>query len=417
MHSQSSKKNWNTRLEIRSQAVEKCDSKAMKYKACATGLVIHLFLILWGHFQDTYLTVQYTDVDYIVFTDASRYVTQGQSPYLRPTYRYTPLLAWILTPNIFLSANFGKILFSIVDLLNGLIIYGNVKSRFNPSVAFESLCLWLFNPITLVVSTRGNAESLIALAVLLTLYFHQRQSYFASGFSLGLAVHLKLYPIIYSVVFYTSISSSATLFQSLKPNLGRVKLVCGFCVSVVMASSVSYYFYGWPFLHETYLYHLTRQDVRHNFSPYFYLLYLHSELDSAPLVSLATFLPQLLMVLILSWRYRSRADLSLALFVLTFGFVTFNKVVTSQYFLWYLSLLPLCIPELHFSNTKRVSMGLGWLISQGMWLLCAYRLEFLGHNVMLHVWVASLLFFAVNVYILTQVLQVKNNRRDKLKKL
>lgn len=418
MHSQSSQKNWNPRLEIRSQAaVDKCDSEKMKYKACAAGLAIRLFLILWGHFQDNYLTVQYTDVDYIVFTDASRYVTQGQSPYLRPTYRYTPLLAWILTPNIFLNANFGKILFSLVDLVNGLIIYGNVQSRFNPSVAFKSLCLWLFNPITLVVSTRGNAESLIILSVLLTLYFHHRLSYFASGISLGLAVHLKLYPVIYSVVFYTSISPSATLFQSLKPNLGRVKLVCGFCLSLVTASSVSYYFYGWPFLHETYLYHLTRQDVRHNFSPYFYLLYLHSELDTAPLVSLASFLPQLLIVLILSWRYRSRADLSLALFVLTFGFVTFNKVVTSQYFLWYLSLLPLCIPELHFSNTKRAAMGLGWLISQGLWLLCAYRLEFLGHNVMLHVWVASLLFFAVNVYILTQVLQVKNNRRDKPKVL
>ncbi|KAK4026235.1 hypothetical protein OUZ56_015249 [Daphnia magna] len=406
MYTQSSKKNWNTRLVAHNEAVENSDSERRKYKACAAGIAVRLFLILWGHYQDKFLSVKYTDVDYVVFSDASRYVTQGQSPYLRPTYRYTPLLAWILTPNIFLHSDFGKLLFSIVDLINGLIIYGNVRSRFSSPIAFKSLCLWLFNPITLVVSTRGSAESLIVLTVLMTLYFHHRCSYLASGFSLGLAVHLKLYPVIYSLVFYTSISPSVTLFQSLKPNLGRVKLVVGFCLSLVMASSVSYYFYGWPFLHETYLYHLTRQDVRHNFSPYFYLLYLHGELDTATLVALASFLPQVLIVLVISWRYRSRADIGVGLFVLTFGFVTFNKVVTSQYFLWYLSLLPLCLPELNFSNTKRIAMASAWLLSQGLWLLSAYRLEFLGHNVMLHVWMASLLFFAVNIYIMTQVLQV-----------
>ncbi|KZS20491.1 GPI mannosyltransferase 1 [Daphnia magna] len=410
MYTQSSKKNWNTRLVAHNEAVENSDSERRKYKACAAGIAVRLFLILWGHYQDKFLSVKYTDVDYVVFSDASRYVTQGQSPYLRPTYRYTPLLAWILTPNIFLHSDFGKLLFSIVDLINGLIIYGNVRSRFSSPIAFKSLCLWLFNPITLVVSTRGSAESLIVLTVLMTLYFHHRCSYLASGFSLGLAVHLKLYPVIYSLVFYTSISPSVTLFQSLKPNLGRVKLVVGFCLSLVMASSVSYYFYGWPFLHETYLYHLTRQDVRHNFSPYFYLLYLHGELDTATLVALASFLPQVLIVLVISWRYRSRADIGVGLFVLTFGFVTFNKVVTSQYFLWYLSLLPLCLPELNFSNTKRIAMASAWLLSQGLWLLSAYRLEFLGHNVMLHVWMASLLFFAVNIYIMTQVLQVKRSR-------
>ncbi|KAI9563083.1 hypothetical protein GHT06_010540 [Daphnia sinensis] len=413
MYTQSSKKNWNTRLVAHNEAVENSDSERRKYKACAAGLAVRLFLILWGHFQDKYLSVKYTDVDYIVFSDASRYVTQGQSPYLRPTYRYTPLLAWILTPNIFLHSDFGKLLFSIVDLINGFIIYGNVRSRFSSPIAFKSLCLWLFNPITLIVSTRGNAESLIVLTVLMTLYFHNQCSYLASGFSLGLAVHLKLYPVIYSLIFYTSISPSVTLLQSLKPNLGRVKLVVGFCLSLVMASSVSYYFYGWPFLHETYLYHLTRQDVRHNFSPYFYLLYLHGELDTATLVALASFLPQMLIVLVISWRYRSRDDIGLGLFVLTFGFVTFNKVVTSQYFLWYLSLLPLCLPELNFSNTKRIAMASAWLLSQGVWLLFAYRLEFLGHNVMLHVWMASLLFFAVNVYIMTQVLQVKRSQGAK----
>ena len=89
--------------------------------------------------------------------------------------------------------------------------------------------------------------------------------------------------------------------------------------------------YGWPFIDESVSYHVSRQDVRHNFSPYFYPLYLSGQSSFASLVA---FVPQMVSVVILSIRYRSTVDLSWALFVLTFAFVTFNKVVTSQYFLW-----------------------------------------------------------------------------------
>lgn len=44
---------------------------------------------------------------------------------------------------------------------------------------------------------------------------------------------------------------------------------------------ILYRLYGWQFLHETYLYHASRTDPRHNFSPYFYPAYLDSSAAGA----------------------------------------------------------------------------------------------------------------------------------------
>ena len=100
--------------------------------------------------------------------------------------------------------------------------------------------------------------------------------------------------------------------------------------------------WGYPFLYESYLYHLHRRDHRHNFSPYFYLIYLTYPFpgDEVPELSLwrqvirsplTSFLPQMILSLGGGLLFgRSKRDLTFAWFLQTFVFVIFNRVCTSQ---------------------------------------------------------------------------------------
>lgn len=81
------------------------------------GIVTRIGLLLYGGLQDSLSAVKYTDVDYEVYSDAAAFVAQGRSPYDRSTYRYTPILAWLLLPNAVCHPLWGKVLFSAADLL------------------------------------------------------------------------------------------------------------------------------------------------------------------------------------------------------------------------------------------------------------------------------------------------------------
>lgn len=371
-------------------------------KHCAVAFLLRIGLIAYANFHDAHFNVPYTDVDYKVFTDAARHVTNGDSPFERHTYRYTPLLAFILTPNIYLNKDFGKVLFSLIDVVVATLIKRILtRQKCNDKVINISVFLWLYNPLTVIISTRGNADTLAVLPVILTLNYLQTDEFLLAGLLHGFAVHFRLYPIIFSLSMFLSINESNRLL----PSLNQLKFVFGCVFSFVMLTGTCYALYDYKFLYESFIYHLLRNDVKHNFSVYFYMSYLSSGIEASLLKKILTLLPKLTILLLLSFKYSNKSDLPFASFTQAMVMVIYNSVITSQYFFWFLSLLPLCLSNIKLTTLRSFVLILAWISSQAVWLFFAYLLEFRGINTFAFIWIAGLLFFATNVQILFDLIR------------
>lgn len=373
------------------------------------GFIIRLVVIFYSCWHDANMNVKFTDIDYKVFSDAASHVSQGESPYMRPTYRYTPLLAWMLLPNVSVCAEFGKLLFVLFELLAAWLVY-QIGRRIGYSHMSSVTCcqVALYNPLPLAVSCRGNAESVMSVLTLATIYLlgsRKWSSMISAAVVYGLSVHVKIYPVIYSLPIYLYLDENFTGYKSkLKilridvwPNVYRVVFIA---VSVSVCGGLTafcYYMYGYEFIYETYLYHIFRRDIKHNFSPYFYLLYFLEDAGNIKnYVGSLLFVPQMLLCVGLG--YKLYQDLPYCFFMQTFMFVSFNKVCTSQYFLWYLAYLPLLLPRLSLSLSEGGAMILLWFLGQAAWLLPAYYLEFQGLNTFFYIWLASMVFLTINVW-------------------
>ncbi|CDP01829.1 unnamed protein product [Coffea canephora] len=400
---------------------------------------LRIFLIIYGEWQDNHMEVRYTDVDYLVFSDAASLMASGRSPYERSTYRYSPLIAFLLIPNSFIHPSWGKFLFSASDLLVGSFIHAILKLRGVP----EKLCtyatmIWFFNPFTFTIGTRGNCEPIVCAMILWIIHCLMNGNICQAAVWYGLVVHLRIYPIIYALPIILVLDPLCFKFGK-KPNLiswvpgGKQFSQSSFSTKVTDQNSIwlivtssftwrrivfgllsgfmffictgfAFYLYGWQFLHEALLYHLTRTDPRHNFSIYFYHLYLHYEREFTTTEKLISFLPQIIVQLVLIFQFSQ--DFPFCFFVQTLAFVAFNKVMTAQYFVWFFCLLPLILP---WSNMKLKWKGLGstllWMGAQTHWLMWGYLLEFEGKNVFIQLWLASVLFLAANTFVLISIIR------------
>ncbi|KAH8106789.1 glycosyltransferase family 50 protein [Cristinia sonorae] len=428
------------------------------------SVAIRIGLILYSEWHDARSVVKYTDIDYRVFSDAARFVLQPSvgnhaqgplgtwfsvgDPYTRQTYRYTPLLAVLLTPNHWLHPSFGKYLFAACDIVAGILMYRLLVAIVLPSItrtkasrrpsteesvedAESSIsrqasllsAVHLLNPLVFSISTRGSSESVLSLLVLLTLYFALKGKWTRTAILLGISTHWKIYPFVYGVACLGVIGSERGAAKGWKGYVGSV--VNGRTVRFGLVSAATfvglgvlmYAIWGYPFLYESYLYHVHRRDHRHNFSPYFYLIYLTYPFEGQPAEELPiwrhvlrspliSFLPQMVLSVGAGLLFgRRKQDLTFAWFVQTFVFVIFNKVCTSQYFLWYTLFLPILIPQLSISPRWAVLYVAVWFGTQALWLAEAYKLEFLGENVFYGLWVRGLIYVVGHSWVLAGLMQ------------
>ncbi|KAF2876881.1 GPI mannosyltransferase 1 [Massariosphaeria phaeospora] len=392
----------------------------------SAAILLRALFLVYGLFQDAFSPMKYTDIDYFVFTDAARFISRGQSPYARDTYRYTPLLAWMIYPTTWPGAwfSFGKVLFAIGDIVAGWMMFRILCSYQNMSQerALKFASIWLLNPMVATISTRGSSEGLLGVFVIALLWAVLSKRIELAGLLLGFAVHFKIYPFIYaaSIVWWLddtqlgrhnnanqAASRSLVEMTATFLNYQRVMLAFYSLLTFIGLNMAMYSSYEWPFLEHSYFYHLTRIDHRHNFSPYNTLLYLNSspKPNHSPSIELErlAFVPQLLLSGVMIPVALSKKDLPSTMLAQTFAFVAFNKVCTSQYFLWYMMFLPFYLPDSTLLRSRRVGITslVFWVLGQIFWLQQGFQLEFNGQSTFIPgLWASSILFFVVNVWIL-----------------
>ena len=335
------------------------------------------------------LGLRYTDVDYDVLKDGARYMAEGGSPFQRATYRYSPLVAWPLLLDLKTGLPLAKLVFCVMDVLLGNAM-GQLASQRGASSHVR--LLWLFNPISIVLCTRGSWDAVSVYLVLQALL--SKRSPVKAGLLLGLATHLRLYPVIYAAPFLYNFGFEARRRRTLTRALA---FSVAFASGLLGPTLYAYHSDGQVYVEEALLYHLRRADHRHSFSVFWLPIYLSRALQDSRLTLLLKIAPFAAHLLLQAASLLAlKHDIDKCALAQTLLFVAANKVCTAQYFLWWLPLLIVVVDD-----WRRILRPLrNWVLSCGLWLGVAYGLEFVGLPVHLLLWGCSLLFFRANVDLL-----------------
>ena len=136
---------------------------------------------------------------------------------------------------------------------------------------------------------------------------------------------------------------------------------------------------------------------------FYYLIYLTYNSKLSKFLSLITFFPQIILILLTTLIMYE--NINLCLIILTMIFVVFNKVITAQYFIWYLCLMPLIVDRnLLFKRKKGIFLFGIWMFFEMIWNSFSHLLEFNGKNKFIEMWLIDVCFFLINCFIIKEII-------------
>lgn len=135
------------------------------------------------------------------------------------------------------------------------------------------------------------------------------------------------------------------------------------------------------------------------------MIYQLFEEKTSSTLAILTFLPQWGLVILAGlFLYH---DLFLALFVQTTAFVMFNKVITAQYFLWYVALLPFVLVGNRLTKeylARGIILSVLFAVFDFYWLRQSFLFEFAGQHTFSWIQFANFLWFWYTCLSLQQII-------------
>ena len=109
------------------------------------------------------------------------------------TYRYSPFVAIFLLGISFI----GKISFIAGDIITGWLVQRTLDSLGCQRGRFVSTVVWLLNPYTITMSTRGSFESITSALLVGVLHSVLENQVVIAAILYGIVTHLRIYPLIF----------------------------------------------------------------------------------------------------------------------------------------------------------------------------------------------------------------------------